>query len=972
MPPLNRVHLAATFFLAFLTSAPARAEGRQPQIPELKVEKYTLQNGLDVLLLEDHTTPVVAVNIWYKVGSKNEKRGRTGFAHLFEHLMFQGSQHHDRDYFASLEKIGAWVNGRTNVDGTKYFESLPSNGLETALWLESDRMGFLLPVLTKHKLEIVRDVVKNERRQRIDDVPYMESMEDMSAALSAPNQPNHHTVIGSMADLSAASLADVSAFFRDYYAPSNASLAITGDFKPLDAKRLVEKYFGPLRAGPKVQKLKPKRQMAELSRYLARTEQVSEARTQLVWPTVERGHADEQALQILAAVLGQLPRGNRLYRTLVVDKQMAVQANASSHHFELSGSFVVRISASPGQTLDDLVRIADGQIELLMEKGPSEDEVVKAQNAYEALLIFSLQSVGRLADFLNANNVAFGDPSAYAGRLRKLFTVTPEDVKRVARKYLTAGRARLDVNPGPLTARAAEAVAERRNSPATLASRRPLPSMAAEKVVVRERREDAGTVAAALATMDTVDRSTMPEIGPNPAFTPPPIVRRKLSNGLEVLIAERHRLPILTLQLICRGGDNVAPPGKEGLAAMTAHLMREGTESRDSAKLAGELSEIGASLGSNGGLESSGLSLSALTRHEAKAIELFADVLLHPSFPQKDLARIRSQRLAALSQRRDTAAGIASVVYPRLLYGSSHPYGRNETISSVKELTRDDAVHFYQKVFLPNNSALIVAGDTTPDMITAKLEEALHGWKPAEPPRWKYSDPPPPQAATIYLVDKPAAAQSVLSVGHVGVSRTTPDYFALLVINGALGGQFASRINLNLREDNGYSYGARSSFSFREGPGPFEASARVQTAVTKEALVELLKEIKDIAGSRPITDEELAFAKDRLIKSFPSRFETTRGQAGTLSELALFRMADDYFTTYQSKIEAVTKEDVVRVARKYIHFEHLTILIVGDCKVIEPKLKETPYTVVVLGLDPEGNPMTKVGSDSAGAGLGRQ
>ena len=629
--------------------------------------------------------------------------------------------------------------------------------------------------------------------------------------------------------------------------------------------------------------------------------------------------------------------------------------SAASRQSELRGSFVVTISARPGQRLDDLVKIADEQIWNIEKEGPTQNEVAKAQNAHEASLILGLQSATRLADFLNSNNVEFGDPRAYAGRMRKLFAVTAQDVKGVARKYLTGGRARLDIKPGPVTQRTASTVDAGRKRASSLPSPQPAASNAAEAVVDRQGQGGEGIVSAAVAIVDTFDRSKMPEIGQATAFIPPPVVRRKLSNGLDLLIAETHQSPILTMRLICRGGDNVVPGGKEGLAAMTAHLLREGTLSRDAVKLAGELLDIGASLGSTGGIESSGLALSALTRHEAKAIELFADVLLHPSFPEKDFERLRTLRLAAVLRRRDTAGGIAGFVFPKLLYGSSHPYGRAETSSSIEGLSRDDVVHFYKTVFLPNNSALIVVGDTTPDAITAKLEAALHGWRPGEPPQPKYPDPPPPQALTVYMVDKPALAQSVIAVGHVGVCRDTPDYFALLVMNAVLGGQSGSRINLNLREDKGYTYGARSTLSFRQGPGPFEASASVQTAMTAEALVELLKEIKDITGSRPVTDLELACAKDSLKKSLPLRFDTTRGQTGTLSELVLFRLADDYFTTYQSKIDAVTREDVARVAKKYIDFEHLTILIVGDRKLIEPKLKETPCAAVVRVLDNEGN-----------------
>jgi zinc protease len=354
----------AALFSTLLTSA-VRAADRQPQVPELKVDKYALANGLEVLMLEDHTTPVVGVNLWYKVGSKNEKTGRTGFAHLFEHMMFQGSEHYDKEYFGPIEKLGAQINGSTNTDRTNYFETLPSNGLELALWLESDRMGFLLPALTQAKLDNQRDVVKNERRQSVDNVPYGQSREKMLEAMYPPGHPYHHSTIGSMADLSAASRADVSAFFRTYYTPNNASLAIVGDFKPQEAKRLVEIYFGPIPSGPKVPKLSPRLPTLAGPKHATMTDRVTLGRTQLAWPTVERGHPDESALSVLASVLGQLVKENRLYRTLVFEKQLAVSAIASSRPSELAGTFDVMITARPAQNLDELVKIADAEIERL-------------------------------------------------------------------------------------------------------------------------------------------------------------------------------------------------------------------------------------------------------------------------------------------------------------------------------------------------------------------------------------------------------------------------------------------------------------------------------------------------------------------------------------------------------------------------------------------------------------------------------
>ncbi len=937
MRSLDRFCLTLLATIALLgVPAGACAADRQPLVPDLKVEKYTLPNGLDVVILEEHRTPVVGVNVWYKVGSKNEKPGRTGFAHLFEHLMFQGSQHHDKEYFGPIEKLGAQINGSTNTDRTNYFETLPSNGLELALWLEADRMGFLLPALTQQKLDNQRDVVKNERRQRVDNVPYGQSMERMLEAMYPGDHPYHHSVIGSMADLSAASRDDVSAFFRTYYTPSNASLAIVGDFQPDQARKLVEKYFGPIPAGPKVAKLAPRAAKLEGPKHITLSDDVRRARVQLEWPTVERGHPDEQPLHVLAAVLGQLPRQNRLYRALEVEQQQAVQSRAMNRASELAGSFAVSITAPPGRTLDELVQVADREIDRLKQEGPTEDEVVKAQNADESRQIFSLESATRLADFLNGNNVEYGDPKAYISRMTKLFAVTPEDVKRVANTYLTANRIRLDVNPGEPTPRAPEAPVDRKGQKSI------------ESVPAAEIK-------------DTFDRSKMPQVTGNPPFTPPPVVRRKLSNGLDVLIAERHQLPILTLHLEFRGGDNLAPKGKEGLADMTASLLTEGTGTRDSLKLAGELSEIGATMGAASGLEETSLSISTLTRHEAKALDLFVDVLTHPTFPAKDMERIRRQRLAGLASRRDSATRIASVVFPKLLYGSDHPYGRIDTTASVKGISRDDVEEQYKKIFVPNNAALIVVGDTKPDVIVAKLEEALHDWKAGDAPEIEYPEPPSaPKNMTVYLVNRPAAAQSVLTVGQVGVPRMTPDYFALLVLNGALGGQFSSRINLNLREDKGYTYGARSSFAFRQGPGPFQAGGSVQTAVTKEALAELVKELKEITGSRPLSDDELGFAKDRLIKGFPSRFETTMGQAGALSELVQFHLPDDYFTTYQTKIQGVIQDDVARAAQKYLDPDHMTILVVGDRKVIEPKLKELPYASTIHQLDPEGNPVSKM------------
>ncbi|MDG3006791.1 M16 family metallopeptidase [Paludisphaera mucosa] len=934
--------VAVASFVLLLSLSLPEALSQQPavrahEVPALAVEKYTLPNGLTVLLHEDHKTPVAAVHLWYKVGSKDEKAGRTGFAHLFEHMMFQGSKHHDRDYFEPLEKLGADINGNTTEDRTVYFESVPSNATELALWLEADRMGFLVPAMTPAKLDNQRDVVKNERREAVENVPYGMAEEVMRRAIYPEGHPYRHEVIGSMADLSAASLDDVSAFFRTYYAPDDAILCVAGDIDRAQVKAWVEKAFGPIPKGPAVEHPKPWVPKLDGPKHITQTDRVSLPRAQLVWPTVPSMHPDEPALDVLASVLGGLDKENRLYRALMHDRRLAAEVSAQHPTLNLSGTFEVDLLAPPDGDLDAIVKIAREEIDRLKREGPTPDEVVKSRNGRESGLILGLQSVLTKAETFCLYEAVSGDPLGYRGELDRLFAVTPEDVKRVANQYLTDAFIRLDVIPGPPPERPAEALIER-----------PAPSPFEPTQQARE----------------TADSIVMPTVGPPPAFTPPAFERRTLSNGLPVWIVSRRELPIVSFRLVVAAGETSTPEGKEGLGSLAVGLLDGGTKTRTSLQIAGELSEIGASLGLTCALEWSGASVTTLLRHLDRALDVYADAVLNSTFPQDEVDRRKQVRLADLESRRDSADEVAGDVFRSLVFGPKHPYGRPQlgTRATVESVAREDLAAFHEAHFTPTAATLIVVGDVEPDAVTKALEARFGAWKPRPAPPKVVPQPPTDAAAAgAYAVDKAGAAQSVLAVGRLGVERKSPEVPALGLLNAIVGGQFSSRLNMNLREDKGYSYGVSSEFRSLRAPGWFEIRGSVQTAVTRESLVEVRRELADLQGPRPLTDAEIDFARRRTVYGFPSRFETTFDVADQLSAIAAYDLPDDYLATYIRRIEAVAPDAIRKLAGVHLKPEAMTTLIVGDRAAIEPELRKLPDGAAVRFVDEDGKPAAAPG-----------
>jgi len=924
-----RVSKSFAFLLVLISlSASVLLAQSGDKLPPINANEYKLKNGLTVILHQDNSTPIVAVNVWYHVGSKNEATGRTGFAHLFEHMMFQGSKNYV-DGWRAVDELGGNVNGTTNEDRTYYYEAIPSNLLERTLYMEADRMGNLLDAMSQEKLDNQRDVVKNERRFRVDNVPYGTAGERISEIMFPEDHPYHHSVIGSMSDLSAASLDDVKSFFRQYYVPNNAVLVLSGDFNEKQAKGWVEKYFGPIKAGAPINRPTPAQpQLKEAVRKSYEDPFARLSRVSLVWEGVQAFAPDEAALDILANVLSS-GRGSRLQSNLIYGKELAQQVFAGDSTNEVGGLFQIAATAAPGKSLDDIEKEINSEIERVKNEGPTADEVTRAINGREAQAIFRMQTVlgkgGRIADFAGYLN----KPNYFQEDLDRYRRVTPADVKRVANQYLGANRLVMSFVPSKTP---------------------PPPAKTDAPASTKTKSKDD----ALIAKQDAM----LPKGGPDPKFSLPAIEKTKLSNGLNVWLVQQHELPIVSMDLVINAGGVLDTADKSGVASITASMLGQGTKKRSALDISNGLQSIGAQVGSNASWDSSGVSMQTLTKNLDQALDFFADEVANPSFPQTEFAQLQRRTMGAFRQRRSSATAVAGMVYDKVLYGDQ-AYGHQLTgdEKTVQAIKRDDLVKFYENYYRPNNSTLIVVGDVTMGDVKPRLEKAFSGWQSGGMTPTAISEQKMMAKPGIYLVDMPGAAQSSVSIGQVGIDRTNPDYYAVQVMNSILGGGGTARLFMNLREDKGYTYGAYSRFVSRRGAGPFSASGEIQTVSTKEAVEEFLKELNGIRGQRPVTQTELEVNKQSFIRRFPSAFETVGGISGQLSNLVTYGLPDSYFNDYISKINAVTIDDVNRVANKYLDPTRMAIVIVGDRKVVEPHLKELGLPVNIL--DADGNPVSE-------------
>ncbi|MBI4887860.1 MAG: insulinase family protein [Acidobacteria bacterium] len=928
------IHLFLGLALLVVVQSPPAAQTRPAatDIPQLQFEKVTLPNGLDVILSQNRRLPMVAVNLWYHVGPANEEPGRTGFAHLFEHMMFQGSKHAPADgHIQLLEAAGATgLNGTTDYDRTNYFETVPANQLELALWLESDRMGYLLEKVDQAALSNQQDVVRNERRQSVENQPYGLAEEAVVQAIFPKGHPYYGNVIGSHEDIQAVRLGDVTRFFRQYYAPNNASIAIVGDFDVAAAKSLVTKYFGTLRRGPAVPPI-----TADTPRITAERRRVVPSRVELprvymTWLTPPIFKPGDSAADVAANILGS-GRSSRLYKKLVYDRQIAQDVSAQQNSLILGSMFQIEATARPGHTAQELEQAIDEELAALRMQAPAPAEVERARNTIETAIIGGLERLGGfggVADRLNSYNHYLGTPGYLDRDIQRYRAVTPAAVLAFAREYLTTG-ARVVVHAVP-------------GQPAPPS---PPPSAAAAQA-----GEGGQSINA-----DEPWRNEIPKGGPPRPLQVAAPASVVLPNGLTLMLSERRGLPMVAATLVIRTGSDANPLDRPGLANFVAAMLDEGTATRSAPQIADDVAQLGASLTTASSMDATTVSARSLAKNFPAALDLLADVALRPSFPGDEIDRQRASRLGQLVQLRDSPAQVATQVMGAALYGPRHPYGYTElgTDASMRAVTRDEMAAFWRQHFVPNNAALVVAGDLSMDRLRALVEKAFGTWERGAPVRPGVGAPDTTRAR-IVIVDKPGTPQTQVRVAGIGAPRSSPDFRALQVMNNALGGLFSSRINMNLREQHGYSYGTYSQFVFRRSAGPFVVAGGIRTDATAPAVSEIFKEIGAMV-EQPLTSGELQKAKDALANSLPGAFETSVNTVNSFSNIFVYDLGLDYYSRYAQEVGAVTAEQALAVARRYLERDRLVVIAVGDRAVIEPELRKLNLGAIEIR-DPEGRP----------------
>lgn len=932
------------YFVAIATSVAAQAvkvkqvervvkKGNELVIP---YQKFVLDNGLTIIVHEDHSDPICHVDVTYHVGSNREQVGRSGFAHFFEHMMFQGSDHvADDEHFKIVSQAGGTMNGTTNFDRTNYFETLPSNYLETALWLEADRMGFLLDAVTQKKFEIQRATVKNERGQNYDNRPYGLIGEKTGEAMYPVGHPYSWTTIGYIEDLNRVDVNDLKKFFMRWYGPNNAVLTVAGDVNTSDVVKLAEKYFGPIPRGPEVKPIPKQHAVLDKDRYVSYEDKIRFPMLYMAFPSVNGYHPDEAALDALSAVLSD-GKTSPFYQTFV-KPQIAMQANVSNPCSEVSGQFTISIIPYAGKTLaqmDSLVRVTLKEFE---KRGVTDDDLKRFKARFESDAIKSLSSVSGKASKLASYHTFVGDANYIQKDLDRYMKVTKEDVMRVYRQYIK-GKSAVVLSVYPKGQPQMKAKADNYQIPA--------------RNVENVKESDEYKNLTYNKAKDNFDRSKHPTPGANPVVKVPDLWKEKMTNGLNLIGAKSDEVPSVSIQINIEAGHRFEDENKAGIAMLTANLMNEATTAHTAEQISDELDRLGSSIDVSSNESSIIMTINSLKKNVDATLKLAEEMLLHPKFDKEDFERSKNEQLQLIADQSTKPTVIANNVYNKLLYGekSIMAVPVSGIAPTVSAITLEDVKDYYNKNISPAISQAIVVGDISREEALAKLD-FLKNWKIINVERGAQPPLPSIDKTRIYMVNKEKAPQSEIRIGYLALPYdATDEYFKAYIMNYPLGLAFSSRINLNLREEKGWTYGARSGFNGSKYIGPFTAAAGVKADATDSSVVEFIKEIKAYTQTG-ITNEELEFTKMSMGQSDALRYETPMQRAFFLKRILDYNLDKNFVEKQNEILKNITKSEVDAVAKKYLPYEKMHIVVVGDKAKLYDRMMKLGYEVVEVDND---------------------
>jgi zinc protease len=901
-------------------------------------EKYVLPNGLTVVVHEDHSDPVVHVDVTYHVGSAREEIGKSGFAHFFEHMMFQGSDNvADEQHFKLISQSGGTLNGSTNQDRTNYYETVPSNQVEKMLWLEADRMGFLLDAVTQKKFEIQRATVKNERGQNYDNRPYGLFGEFSSKNLYPYGHPYSWMTIGYLEDLNRSDLQDLKNFFLRWYGPNNATLTVGGDVNTKQVIKWAEKYFGSIPRGPEVTDVKVAPVVLEKNRYASYVDNYARTpQLRIIYPTVPDYDKDAPALACLAQVIGQ-GRTSVLYQTMV-KTQKAVNASASNSTSELAGEFTFAVSPFPGKSLAEMEQLVNAGLVEFEKRGITDEDIEKFKSRYESRTINSLSSVSGKVSQLAAFQTYEGNPNLIGKQLAAYKAVTKADVMRVYEKYIK-GKNRLVVSALPKGKEDLKAGADNYSIDES-----------------KYQKPDYGYGGLKyVKAKDNFDRKKIPAQGANPVVKVPEFWTATLPNKIKVIGAKNAEIPTANINIYLKGGKlmEAANLSKAGLSSMFAAMMNEDTKKYTSEEMAAELDKLGSSITVSSSTDAIVFGVQSLTKNLDKTLSLLQERMFNPQFNEDDFQRIKKQRTEAINNSKTSASTVASNVYNVLNYGKNHVMGVPDqgTVESLKNIGLQDIQDYFKNIIGADEGVVVVVGDIEEKTVLPKLGflNTLKEKGITYPTRLA---PPSIAKTTIYIVDIPNAAQTEFRVGGLTNLKydATGEYYRANLMNYNLGADFNSRLNINLREDKGYTYGARSGFSGDKYTGSWTFSSGIRANATDSALKEVLKEVNNFRESG-VKNEEIQFMRNSIGQADARNYETGAQKAAFIGRIVQYGLEPDYVKQQIGILNSITKSEIDELAKKYLTTDKMNILLVGDKKTILPGLQNMGYEIVELNAD---------------------